>query len=172
MGQGQGIGLAAGDFRQALGCFPTGVTVVTCMSADGPIGLTVNSFSALSLEPPLVLWTLKQSSPNRALFETAEWFAVNILAERQQDISVRFASKVADRFAGLRWRPGRRGAPLLEGCAACLECVRVASLEGGDHRIFVGRVEELAKNDRRPLLFHAGQYRIVGEVLESATLQR
>ena len=113
---------------QALGCFPTGVTVVTCTSAQGPIGLTVNSFSALSLEPPLVLWTLKQSSPNRTLFETAECFAVNILAERQQNISVRFASKVADRFAGLRWRPGRRGA----------SAARIGTANGAGDRATIG----------------------------------
>lgn len=167
-----GQGIAPSEFRRALGCFPTGVTVVTCMSASGPIGLTVNSFSALSLDPPLVLWTLKQSSSNRTAFEATDHFAVNILAERQQHLSVRFASKHDDRFAGVRWRRGTGDVPLLEDCAAHLECTRVTSLEGGDHRIFVGRVENLSKNDRQPLLFHAGQNRLVGDVVEAACLAR
>ena len=152
--------------RAALGRYATGVSIVTCLDRDGrPIGLTCNSFASLSLTPPLVLWSLRRASPSLAAFEAAAYFAVNVLAEPQVELSRRFASAVSDKFDGGAWSPGLGGAPVLAGCAAVFECERVAAHEGGDHRLFVGRVRRLAEQALAPLLFHGGHYRMIGEVL-------
>ena len=151
--------------RNALGRFATGVTIVTAIDPDGhPIGLTVNSFSAVSLNPPLVLWCLDNSSHNLAAFRHAGHHAINVLAAGQLDLSNRFATWPVDRFAGLPWHPGVGGAPLLPGCCASLEVANTAAHPGGDHTIFVGRVERFSEAPRMaPLLFHAGQYRALME---------
>lgn len=152
--------------RTALGRFATGVTIVTCLDAEGrPVGLTANSFSGLSLEPPLVLWSLRRSSGSLAAFEGAAHFAINVLAEAQADLSRRFASPVSDKFSEGAWTPGLGGTPVLAGCAAVFECERFAAHEGGDHRLFVGRVRRLSEQSIAPLLFHSGHYRMLGEVL-------
>ena len=146
--------------RHALGRFATGVTLVTTAAADGtPVGLTVNSFAALSLEPPLVLWSLSLASPNLEAFRRAGHFAVNVLAADQQALSERFARRNSDKFAGLDWREGLGGAPLLPGCCAVLECRNEVQHAGGDHLIFIGRVEGCSRSDRAPLVFHGGRYR-------------
>lgn len=148
-------------FRRALGRFATGVTVVTTVAADGtPVGLTVNSFNSVSLEPPLVLWSLRRESPTLPLFQAAPRFAVNVLAEDQTDLSNRFASPVDDRFAGMVWETGALGVPLLPGCAARLECRTEAIHPGGDHLIFIGRVERVDCGDRPPLIYANGRYMI------------
>jgi flavin reductase (DIM6/NTAB) family NADH-FMN oxidoreductase RutF len=152
--------------RDAFGCFATGVTIVTCLDAAGaPIGLTANSFNALSLEPPLILWSLRQASPNLPAFREARHFAINILAESQVELSRRFASAVADKFAEGLWNPGLGGAPVLAGAAAVLECERNVQHEAGDHVLFIGRVRRLADLAAPPLLFHGGHYHMLGEVL-------
>ncbi len=152
--------------RNALGRFATGIAVVTAIDPDGkPIGLTVNSFSAVSLQPALVLWCLGSNSANLEAFRKASHHAINILAAEQQDISNRFATWPTDRFAGLPWHGGYGGAPVLEGCCASFEVANESEVPGGDHSIFIGRVERYAENpDLAPLLFHAGQYRRLAEL--------
>jgi len=152
--------------RNALGRFATGIAVVTAIDPDGkPIGLTVNSFSAVSLQPALVLWCLGSNSANLEAFRKASHHAINILAADQQDLSNRFATWPTDRFAGLPWHGGCGGAPLLEGCCASFEVANESEVPGGDHSIFIGRVERYAENpDLAPLLFHAGQYRRLAEL--------
>ncbi len=157
----------ARDLRSALGRFATGVTLATCRGVDGrPLGLTVNSFNALSLEPPLVLWSLRLASPNLAAFDAATLFAINVLAEDQVELSRRFASPSAPRFdAAAPWHEGLGGLPLLSGSAATFECETVSRQDAGDHRLYIGRVLRLSSQPVPPLLFHAGHYHLLGEVL-------
>lgn len=146
--------------RHALGRFATGVTIVTCVGPDGrPEGLTVNSFNALSLEPPLVMWALRQVSHLVPAFTAATHFAVNVLAESHQALATRFASAVADRFAEGQWQPGLGGAPRLAGATAVFECAAAQHQPLGDHLLFVGEVLRLTDVDAQPLLFHGGRYR-------------
>lgn len=145
--------------RDALGAFATGVTVVTARDPAGcPIGLTVNSFNTVSLDPPLVLWSLSLASPRLAAFREASHFAVNVLAADQQAISERFARRDGDRFAGLEWDAGLGGAPRLSGCCACIECRTEARHAGGDHLIFIGQVARFRHQPKAPLVFHGGGY--------------
>ena len=152
--------------RNALGRFTTGVTVVSCCDAQGRfVGLTANSFNSLSLDPPLVLWSLRMGSPTMAAFEQAPRFAVNVLAEAQVDLSRRFAAREDDRFAEGAWALGEQGAPVLAGCAAVFECETVSHQAAGDHRLFIGRVLACAESALPPLVFQAGHYRLLGEIL-------
>lgn len=149
----------ARELRQVLGSFVTGVTVITTVDAQGkPHGLTVNSFSSVSLDPPLVLWSQSRAAPSHPVFEQSERFAVNILADDQVEISNRFARASADKFAGTSVVAGLGGVPLIEGCSAHLECRRVQSHPGGDHVVFVGEVERIARHPRQPLVFGGGRY--------------
>lgn len=146
--------------RHALGRFATGVTIVTCRDAQGaPQGLTVNSFNALSLEPPLVLWALRRVSHLLPVFDTATHFAVNVLAESQQALSTRFAGPVADRFAEGQWASGLGGAPVLAGATAVFECATVQHTPVGDHLLMVGEILRFTDVETAPLLFHGGRYR-------------
>lgn len=150
--------------RDALGSFATGVTVVTALDPDGrAIGLTVNSFNTVSLDPPLILWSLSLDSPNLEAFRQASHFAVNVLAVDQQAISERFAQRNSDKFFDIDWREGRGGTPLLDGCCAVLECRNEIQHAGGDHLIFIGRIEGCSRMDKAPLVFHGGRYRILGD---------
>ena len=153
--------------RAALGRFATGVTIITCLDGRGEaVGLTANSFASLSLDPPLVLWSLRKASGSRPAFEAARHFAINVLAETQVDLSRRFASAaVPDKFAEGAWAPGLGGVPVLAGCAAVFECQAEACHDIGDHLLFIGRVHRLADVAVPPLLFQGGHYRLVGEVL-------
>ncbi len=152
--------------RNALGRFATGVTIITTVDAQGaPVGLTANSFNSLSLDPPLVLWSLRRSSPNLPSFSQASHFAVNVLGEGQLDLSRRFAAPGDDKFAHGAWATGEGGVPLLSGCAAVFECERVAQQDAGDHVLFIGRVRALSEAALPPLLFQAGHYRLLGEIL-------
>jgi len=147
-------------FRNALGTFATGITVVTARTADGRrVGLTVNSFNSVSLEPPLVVWSLASDLPFAADFENCEYYAINVLAEDQQDLSQRFASRLEDKFAGLEFAEGLGGAPLLEGCCARFECRNTVRHPGGDHVVFISEVERFERSERAPLVYHAGAYR-------------
>jgi 3-hydroxy-9,10-secoandrosta-1,3,5(10)-triene-9,17-dione monooxygenase reductase component len=152
--------------RSALGRYTTGVTIVTCIDADGErVGLTVNSFSSLSLEPPLVLWSLRRESPSAAAFLAARHFAVNVLTESQLGVSRRFAARKADRFAEGEWSAGRHGVPVLGGTAAVFECETVSAQVAGDHLLFIGRVLACADSSAAPLLFQSGHYRTIGHAL-------
>jgi flavin reductase (DIM6/NTAB) family NADH-FMN oxidoreductase RutF/DNA-binding IclR family transcriptional regulator len=153
------VGFDARELRQVLGTFVTGVTVVSTIDDQGrPHGLTANSFTSVSLDPPLVLWSQAVKAPSHPVYCDAERFVVNILAEDQLDVSNRFARPSADKFAGLATRPGLGGVPLLEGCAAWIECRKVQSIQGGDHMVFLGQVERIERNDRKPLIFGGGRY--------------
>src|SRR5205085_176282 len=136
-----------------------GVTVVTTRASDGGcIGLTVNSFSSVSLVPPLILWSLDRRAGSLPAFRDATRFAVNVLAHNQRALAKRFASPVGNRFAGVPMRLGADDLPLLEGCVAWFECTRQAQHEAGDHIIFIGEVVHCAHGSGMPLLFHAGRY--------------
>ncbi|WP_413719661.1 flavin reductase family protein [Silicimonas sp. MF1-12-2] len=144
-------------FRDALGRFATGVTVVTCQSDLGPLGITANSFASLSLDPPLVLWSPARASRRFEAFANADHYAIHILSDAQQDLCRRFATQGHD-FGGLAWTANDDGVPLFEGCLARFECTRHAIYEGGDHAIIVGHVTSAATNDGQPLLFAGGRY--------------
>lgn len=147
--------------RDALGCFATGVTIVTALDGDGaPIGLTANSFTSVSLDPPLLLVCIARSAGSGAVLRDAAHFVVNVLQIGQQPASNRFASKSEDRFAGVEWQPGETGAPILSGSLSAFECERHAVHDGGDHYILVGRVVCARFEPRRdPLLYFRGKYR-------------
>ena len=146
-------------FRGALGSFATGVTIVTTRDAAGlDCGLTANSFNSVSLDPPMVLWSLARSSLSMDAFRNGEYFAVHILAADQETLSNGFARRGADKFAGLETERGAGDVPLLRGCAARFQCRTAYQYEGGDHVIFVGEVIAFDHDDRAPLLFHGGRY--------------
>jgi flavin reductase (DIM6/NTAB) family NADH-FMN oxidoreductase RutF len=156
----------AAGLRAALGRFATGVTIVTCLDdAGAPVGLTANSFNALSLQPPLVLWSLRRSSPSLAAFSAAPRFVVNVLSEAQVDLSRRFASQVPDKFADGPWSQGDGGVPVLIGAAAVFECETMSQQDAGDHALFIGHVRRAAEAPLAPLVFHAGHYHLLGEIL-------
>ena len=158
--------LGATGLRAALGRFATGVAIITCRGADGAaVGLTANSFTSLSLEPPLVLWSLRQASSSLAAFQAAEHFAINVLAEAQVELSRRFAAATTDKFADGVWADGHGGVPVLSGCAAVFECRTETRQVAGDHVLFIGRVLRLADLAVAPLLFQGGHYRMLGEIL-------
>ena len=148
--------------RDALGCFATGVTIITTIGEDGePIGLTANSFTSVSLEPPLVLFSLAKSSANLETFTKAGRFAVNVLHIGQQPLSNRFASREANRFEGVDWEVRfPDGSPILAGTLASFDCRTHACHEGGDHLMFVGEVlHAWFEPHRDPLLYFKGKYR-------------
>lgn len=152
-------GVEAADFRAALGSFVTGVTIVTASGGSGrDVGVTANSFNSVSLDPPMVLWSLARKSASLDAFEAASHFAVHVLAADQEELSNRFARSSADKFAGLEFTRGAGGAPLLPGSAAQFECRTAFRHEGGDHVIFVGEVEAFSRSGRPPLAFHGGRY--------------
>ncbi len=154
----------ADAFRRACGRFATGVAIATTMDAEGtPHGLTINSFSSVSLDPPLVLFCLDRASQALTAFEQSTGFIINLLHKEQQDLSQRFASHRGDRFAGLEWRRGLTGAPVIPHSLAVIECKRHSMLDGGDHIIFLGEVVAVAARDGDPLLYFAGRYRHLGE---------
>ena len=149
----------ARDFRNALGTFATGVTVVTTCAGDGrPIGLTCNSFSSVSLTPPLILWSLSMYSPNLQVFLRARHFAVNVLAHDQIELARRFSQAVEERFAGVDCSFGEDGIPLIANALAHLECRNEARHYSGDHAILIGNVLRYAYRDVAPLVFHRGHY--------------
>ncbi|MBT2325235.1 flavin reductase [Variovorax paradoxus] len=161
-------------FRQLLGCFPTGVAVITTRTPDGqPAGLTCNSFSSVSLEPPLVLFSLRKASRLLDTFEQAEGFAINILSERQDALSGRFASsKIDDKFEGVAWRPGLLGMPLVDDCLASFECSVFARHEAGDHLVFIGEVKNMiAGGADQALVFYKGAYMMLAESLRKLVVQ-
>ena len=149
----------ARDFRNALGTYATGVTVITAADADGkPHGLTCNSFASVSLNPPLVLWSLGMFSQGLNTFQNASHFTVNVLGASQQALSNKFAKSSEDKFAGVEWTPGLGNAPVLAGCVANFQCRAANRYYGGDHVIFLGAVEAYAYNGQEPLLFARGGY--------------
>lgn len=154
-------GIDLRDLRDALGQFATGVTIITTQSADGrPAGITANSFTSLSLEPPLVLWCLALTASSLPVFRDCEHFAVNVLSSGQHHLSRLFATSGADKFAGTEVRDGPLGVPLMEGALAHFVCRNVRQIEAGDHLIVIGEVQHYQVFDGEPLVFHSGSYRV------------
>jgi flavin reductase (DIM6/NTAB) family NADH-FMN oxidoreductase RutF len=145
------------DLRDALGRFATGVTVVTTMTARGPLGITANSFASVSMHPPLVLWSPARKSRRFPAFEAASHFAVHVLADGQRALAERFSGP-GEGFAGVDYEEGHGAVPLLPGCAARFECRHAAGYDGGDHLIVVGEVLRLRQADLAPLLYYRGRY--------------
>lgn len=147
------------EFRKALGSFATGVTIITTRTPDGaPLGLTVNSFNSVSLNPPLVLWSLAESAKSLPVFRAATHWAVHVLAANQDQLSSRFARRGEDKFSGIEVDTGVGGIPLLRGCSARFQCRTAFQYEGGDHVIFVGEVLSFDRTETAPLVFHGGRY--------------
>ncbi len=152
------------DFRNALGTYATGVTIITAAAADGkPYGLTCNSFASVSLNPPLVLWSLGMFSQGLSIFQNASHFAVNVLGVSQHALAIKFATSSEDRFAGVEWTPGLGNAPILGDSVANFQCRAASRYYGGDHIIFLGAVEAYTYTRQEPLLFARGGYgRFIG----------
>jgi flavin reductase (DIM6/NTAB) family NADH-FMN oxidoreductase RutF len=150
-------------FRRCLGQFATGVTIITTETGDVRAGVTANSFSSLSLDPPLVLWSIARTSRSCATFEKASHFTINVLAADQIEVSQRFSSAETDKFVGVEWERGVGGSPVLPGAVAVLECSRETVYEGGDHIILVGRVLRYARYPGKVLLYAQGQYGVTEE---------
>jgi 3-hydroxy-9,10-secoandrosta-1,3,5(10)-triene-9,17-dione monooxygenase reductase component len=149
------------ELRKVLGTFATGVTIITTRGGDGvAVGLTANSFNSVSLNPPMVLWSLAKTALSRAAFESATHWAVHILAADQEELANRFATRGTDKFAGLLTDSGESNIPLLQGCAARLQCRTSFKYAGGDHIIFVGEVLAVDRTENAPLVFHAGAYAV------------
>lgn len=159
----------ARELRTAFGSFMTGVTIVTTAGTnDEPRGFTANSFTSVSLDPPLLLICIGKTAASMAVFQAASGFAVNILAEQQKDTSVLFASKRADKFEAANWRPGPFGNPLIEGSAAWFDCARYQVIDAGDHIILMGHIEAFSYSDANPLGYARGGYITLG--LEQAAV--
>jgi len=148
-------------FRAALGQFPTGVTIVTAADQTRLVGMTANSFASVSLDPPLVLWSVAKSAPSCPAFLAADGFAIHFLGADHRDLAIRFAASGFDKFADMAFSRGATGAPLLDGLAPILECRSWARYEGGDHMILVGEVIRLVARPHDPLLFHSGVLRAI-----------
>jgi flavin reductase (DIM6/NTAB) family NADH-FMN oxidoreductase RutF len=152
-------------FRDALGLFPTGVTIVTANHPQaGPIGITANSFSSVSLDPPLILISVANSARSLGALLEAPGFVVNVLRQDQKSLASRFSRSGEDKWAGVPFQPGYFGAPILPDTMAAFDCVHYAQYEGGDHLIIVGRVVAMEHSvEGDPLLFYRGRYRGMGE---------
>lgn len=149
-------------FRRALGNFATGVTVVTAGTEDGrKVGVTANSFNSVSLDPPLILWSIDKRSSSHEVFEAASHFAVNVLAADQIDLSNNFARPKEDRFAEIQFETGEGGAPVFVDCSARFHCEKFQQVDGGDHWIMIGKVVAFDDFGRSPLLYHQGAYSMV-----------
>ncbi|MDP3195278.1 flavin reductase family protein [Tabrizicola sp.] len=144
-------------FRDALGRFATGVTVVTIQGPDGPMGFTANSFSSLSLDPALVLWSPAKASQRYPFFAAASHYAIHVLGQHQSDLPARF-SRGGSGFDGLDWHRNSEGVPVLPGALARFDCAQHATHDGGDHLIIVGQVLRLALEEGEPLVFAKGRF--------------
>jgi flavin reductase (DIM6/NTAB) family NADH-FMN oxidoreductase RutF len=147
------------EFRDSLAQFATGVTVICAPGPHGQfVGFTANSFNSVSLDPPLIVWSLNRRATNLAAFESAERYAINVLAHDQADLARRFSRPHADRFAGVPYRLGAAGVPLIDGCIAWFECRHHVRHPTGDHVLFIGEVETCARRRGTGLVFHHGRY--------------
>lgn len=144
--------------RRALGNFATGVTIMTAHDGQRPVGVTANSFSSVSLEPPLILWSISKRSGSYPVFEKTSHFAVNVLAADQIALSQQFAHPCEDRFAGVPHRSGFGRCLLLDGTSASFQCEKFQTLDGGDHWILIGKVVAFEDHGHPPLLYHQGAY--------------
>jgi flavin reductase (DIM6/NTAB) family NADH-FMN oxidoreductase RutF len=156
------------EFRDALGLFPTGVAIVTTADGEGqPAGITVNSFTSVSLDPPLILVSIARTSRSFDLFNTVDHFAVNLLREEQRHVSSAFASATADRFGTVKHSPGHGNAPLIDAHLVAFECETYARYDGGDHVLLLGKVVKINHDPNlppKPLLYYRGQYRELSDL--------
>ena len=161
------VDLQPATLRRLLGSYPTGVAVVTTRVPDGrPVGLTINSFASLSLDPPLVLWSLVNHSPSLEVFRDCTHFAINILSSSHESIARRFANAaVPDKFAEVAWHAVPEGVPAIEEAIATLVCEHDHCRDTGDHLLFVGRVVRTASRAGEPLVFHAGRFTSLSSTL-------
>jgi flavin reductase (DIM6/NTAB) family NADH-FMN oxidoreductase RutF len=156
------------DLRTALGSFGTGVTVVTSGNLQSRlVGVTANSFSSVSLEPPIVLWSLVSSSPSLEVFDATGRFVINVLALEQMNLSKQFSKTLEDKFAGVEYTEGLGDLPVIQNCVATFECKTIQRTVVGDHVLFLGQVENYIYENRTPLLFCQGNYMQVAEALLS-----
>lgn len=146
-------------YRDALAQFATGVTVICARAPEGAlVGFTANSFNSVSLDPPLVVWSLALDASNLAAFERADGYVINVLADDQVALAQRFASPHVDRFTGVDYQLGPAGAPRIAGCVAWFECRHHSQQRAGDHVLFIGRVDAFARHAGAGLVFHHGRY--------------
>lgn len=147
------------EFRNALGGFATGVTIITTLGKNGQkVGMTANSFNSVSLTPPLILWSIGKNTNCYEDFMAADAFAVHVLAQDQQDLSNRFATTGIDRFADLDCLEGLSGVPVLPHYSVCFQCAVAQKYDGGDHTIITGEVMQFTDNQLQPLVFYRGKY--------------
>lgn len=152
------------ELRRVMGHFATGVTVITTFSAEGVLhGLTANSLTSVSLNPPLLLVCVEKKAESYGSFESSRVFTVNVLAEDQEDISRRFATSGVNKFEGVAYQRGANGCPIIHGALAYLECKLYDAHDGGDHTIYIGEIEQAETREGRPLVFFRGGYRSVGD---------
>ena len=155
------------QFRDTLGQFATGVTIMTTVASSGAyIGITVSSFNSLSLDPPLILWSIADTSSCHGYFKVGDSFGVNVLAEDQESLAVNFSKTGGDKFQGVQMSTGLSGVPLIGGCVVYFECCVEARYPGGDHDIIVGRVRRIFNVGKAPLLFHGGALRTLGDQVD------
>lgn len=149
------------EIRNLLGQFATGVTIMTTRGQQGRnVGMTANSFSSLSLDPPLILWSISKTAPSYTDFVKCQHFAVHMLAQEHHQLSSHFARGAEDKFAGMAYQMVEQGIPVLEDTLATLICRNVQQYEGGDHTILIGEIEYYQQVAREPLLFFAGRYHV------------
>lgn len=153
--------------RECLGRFATGITVVTCRGDKGPCGITANSFSSVSLEPPLVLWNIAKVSHSLNAYLDAEYFAINVLGVDQRELSHHFAQSDHTVFNGIEYSSSEHGVPILPGTIACFECRTRQVHDCGDHHIVIGEVERFASSEGEPLLFYGGEFHKRGDKVGS-----
>lgn len=152
--------------RDVLGQYATGVTVITTVGDNGsPVGLAANSFTSVSLDPPLVLWSLSLNAPSLSAFREHSSFVINVMCEQSKDLALNFSRPSENKFEDVKWCPGLDGAPVLEQASAVLECEVVDRIPGGDHEIYLGRVRRISKSEKAPLLFHQGKFSQLGDNL-------
>jgi flavin reductase (DIM6/NTAB) family NADH-FMN oxidoreductase RutF len=161
--KGGGDAIDQSEFRRVLGHFASGVTIVTAMEDEGPVGFTCQAFTALSLEPPLVALAPAKSSTSWPKIAKAGTFCVNVLDYAQQEVCLAFAVSGGDKFASVPWHPGVTGSPILEGSLAHIECRLGLIHDAGDHELVTGTVVHLEVGEGRPLVFYQGAFRTVGE---------
>ena len=147
------------DYRNALGKFGTGVAIVSTKTTDDfPVGVTINSFNSVSLDPPIVLWSLNKRSPSLKAFDDTGRFVIHVLSKDQIGLSKRFSSQIEEKFANVEYEFGQLGVPLISGCSAIFECTTWLRQEVGDHILFLGRVENFTSTEKEALLYYKGRY--------------
>jgi len=146
------------QLRDAYGRFATGVAVVTTLDPERrPVGMTISSFNTVSIDPPLILWSIELNAPSLCSFRATQFFAINVLSAAQHDLCYKFSRPAADKFEGVAWRAGDAGVPLLDGALAHLQCRVHARHPGGDHEIYLGQVQQIATQSGVPLIFYHGK---------------